>query len=255
LGYNRTMEMQSYIKTVIQEQLELKRMKNTKFSLRMLATEMQIPVAALSSFLSGKRNFSYKMAKRVFENLALPPDVFIELENINHNSKESSDIAKHELHSSLYYLVSEPLYYSYLCLVETVFFKDDDEWAANTLDTSLVQIQKIKSTLLDLKFIKYEKGKLVTLPVNLATTDNIPNQSLRARHAQNCEDAKQALYQTDVDKRYFGFETLAFDTEDLPLVQKKINQLFDDLILLSQRGQNKDSVYEFSSFYFPRAKT
>src|SRR5690606_28070359 len=135
-----------------------------------------------------------------------------------------------KLQSGLYYLLSDPLYYSYLSLVETVFFKDDDIWAAKVLDTTAHKISKIKSQLLELKLLSYEEKKLIATNAVLGSTDNIPNHSLKTRHAQNMEDAKQAIYHVEVDKRYYAFETLSFDKEDLSIVQAKINQLMDDLI-------------------------
>lgn len=250
---------QDFIRNTIQECMEKDRLLNPKHSLRKFAALLDMQPATLSSFLSQRRSFSHKMATKIFKLLELPPEYTFELDNLFNEKKSSQKthqkhLEKLQLQSSLHYLITDPAYYAYLCLVETKDFTDNDILAARALNSTAEEITKIKHKLLELKLLKYYGDKLIPTKSVLGSADNVPNQSLKIRHGRNMEDAKQAVFNMDVEKRYFSFETLAFNKEDLPKAQKKINDLLDELILMSQKSNNKDSVYEFCVHYFPRSK-
>lgn len=250
------MNPQDQVRQLIGDYYNAKASENPKFSLRMMASDLGIAPAALSSFMNGKRNFSKKMAIKVLGNISLPPEDLVQVETLFNKNKDQSVEAlnKVQLQSKLYHLLVDPVYYSYLSLLETDNFDQKDSTAAKRLGVSEAKIRKVKEELISLKLIGKVENKLIPTDAILGSTDNIPSHSLRARHIRNMEDSKKAITNEDLDRRYFAFETLSFAKEDLPLVQKKINQLMDDLMWLSKKGTKKDEVYEFCSHYFPRTK-
>jgi transcriptional regulator with XRE-family HTH domain len=230
-----------------------RKIKSARYSLRMFAKDIGVAAPALSSYFNGHRNFSEKMMRKIFQKLAPAPDVMENILASYNNQDFDPDGEKLFLQTQYYHLISDPLYYSYLSLIDTKDFMDDDLVNSKRLNTKPEIINKIKNELTNLGLIKVKNKKIVPIEQVLASTDNIPNTSLRIRHMQNMEDAKSALINLPVNERYFAFETLSFDPEDLSLVQSKINQLMDDLIFLSKRGRKKTKVIEFCSLYFPRS--
>ena len=248
------------------EQIEIRSLVNSAFehrrsiepncSLRKFAKTIKVHPAALSEFLNGKRNFSKKMALRIAKELVLNPEEINRIESMYSDTaeKDALEVEKLRLQEDLYFLYSDPLYFSLLCLIETHDFVNDIEWMSKRLKTTKRKAKKALKILFELNLVKEENEKLIPIPEVIGSFDNIPNQSLRKRHTQNMNDSIEAIEQLSVDDRYFGFETLAFDPRDLDLVQKKINLLFDELIHLSQRARSKDEVYEFTMGYFPRTE-
>ncbi|MCB9092375.1 MAG: TIGR02147 family protein [Halobacteriovoraceae bacterium] len=255
------MSPNDYIRQLLNSVLEERKLTIPKYSLRDFAKSINIQPAALSSYLKCQRNFSQKKAVSILQALQLPLSEIHSIEEMFHKMKpakkdlDENVIKKKELESQNYFIISDPNYYTFLNLIQTKNFKNDNEWISKRLGISIKKIKDIKKVLQELKLIQINKeGLIKRIEDNLASTDNIANYSLRIRHQKNMEDSKNAIKEVPMEERYFGFETLSFDKNDLPLVQKKINALFDDLIWLSQKGKNKTEVYEFCSHYFPRTK-
>lgn len=249
------MDFQNELRKLLFKIIDEMRVKHPTFSLRMFAKQVEVPVAALSLFLRGKRNFSKKMCLKIARKLDLSHSEYRKIEEcISQGDLRVEKVAKEVIDAKYFFLLSDPIYYSLLCLMETKNFLNSNDWIASQLNKTSLEIIEAKKLLTEIGYIKEEEGILRPTDLILTSTDNIPNEALRSRHIRNMDDAKKSLINFPVDQRYFAFETLSFDEQDLPIVQNKMNQLFDDLILLSQRGVNKNRVYEFCSLYFPRNK-
>jgi uncharacterized protein (TIGR02147 family) len=245
-----------YFRSILLQLFEDRKTSSPRYSLRMFASELGIQAAALSQFFKGQRFFSKKMSRKLAERLGMDPQKIEEVEDQygKLQRKLNPEPEGLKLRPELYYLLANPLYYSLLCLFETDDFICDVKWMSQKLDFPVTQVEAALKDLIKLEMLKEEGGILRPIQSNLASTDNIPNHSLRIRHQKNMLDAKDAVQNVPLDRRYFAFETLAFDKDDLPIVQKKINELMDDLILLSKRARKKTDVYEFCSLYFPRTE-
>ena len=196
------------------------------------------------------------MCLSIFEKIGFSPAQLASIED--NTAGKSVDRQTHQdllLEDHLYYLFSDSSYLSILSLIETEGFINDIEWIAHRLGIEKRRATKALQTLLELKLIEQkDDGSLIPAAEHIISTNNIPNSSLRLRHQRNSDDAKLSLQTETLERQFFMFETLSFDPDDLPIVQKKIEHLMDDLLMLSQKGKNKSEVYEFCSHYFPRTK-
>lgn len=254
----RLMEAQFYIQKTLRERLDELKLKNSSFSLRAFARLLDISPASLSEFLNGKRVLSDKMIKKIAVKLSLSPSEYSDLNN-KINSDKTTDIKsnlvvkdKVQLQNDQYFLVADWHYYSILCLVETVDFVKDYEWIAKRLDTSATKIKECFERLLRLGYLEFDQlGNLHYKDVELQTSEDIPNTSLKRRHKENFEAATEQLYIDDVAKRDYSFMTLSIDPNQLPEVKRKIRKFQDELESFLDKGSKKE-VYEFCFQVFPR---
>jgi uncharacterized protein (TIGR02147 family) len=129
-------------------------------------------------------------------------------------------------------------------------------WISKRLKRAEDQVANALDRLLRVGLlVRDEKNNLAyNANAHLTTTDSkgVANASLRLRHSDNLEAAKDALVNLPVDKRYFNFETLAIGNDKLDEAKKIINEARSKLVKLSMEG-HKDEVYEFCFTFFPRS--
>lgn len=252
------MEAQSYLREVLLTRLNEIKLKNPLYSLRAFSKTTGIHHAALSEFLNGKRSFSKKMADRIVENLALGPDYQEDIDLLyagkKLRKKTKSNVNRENLEVDQYELVADWHYYTILSLIETKSFQNDPKWIADRIESTP---KKVKDTIERLKRLglvrELKNGKLKVKDIQLDTTDNISNLSLKKRHMENMDAAREAVTKFEVDKRFFSFETLAFDQEKMPEVKELIWEFHDRLVELANT-KKKDDVYEVCFSLFPRTK-
>jgi uncharacterized protein (TIGR02147 family) len=252
------MEAQLYLQQTLRERLDELRERNSSFSLRAFARLLGVSPASLSEFLNGKRVLSAKMINKLAERLCLSPEQIGELKEKLTRDKKGlshtpvSDKKVIQLQNDQYYLVSDWHYYAILCLAETPDFKDDYEWIAKRLKTNVKNVREAMERLMRLGFLTYTKeGRLIPQEVELTTSEDIPNTSLKKRHSENLEAARESLFVDDVMTRDFSFATLAIDPTKVPAAKKMIREFQDQLFAFLEEG-NKTEVFEVCMQLFPR---
>lgn len=254
------MEAQLFLQRTIRERLDELRAKNHQFSLRAFARLLSVSPASLSEFLNGKRNLSPKMLKKLAEKLCLPPEdmdalnekIVREKKGVNHKPKSPKQSV--QLQNDQYFLVADWRYYAILCLAETAEFREDNEWIAKRLKTTVPKVKEAMERLIRLGFLTYnELGKLVYQDVELTTSEDMPNTSLKKRHTENLEAAKESLYLDDVMIRDMSFMTMALDPAKLPEIKRMVRRFQDELANYIDKNEKKE-VYEICMQIFPRTR-
>lgn len=254
------MEAQLYLQKNMRERFDELRSKNNQFSLRAFARLLSVSPASLSEFLNGKRNLSPKMLKKLAEKLCLPPEdlevlnqkIVREKKGVNHKFKGPKKNV--QLQNDQYYLVADWHYYSILCLAETPDFKEDYLWIAKRLKTTEAKVKEAMERLIRLGLLTYdEDGKLFYQDIELCTTEDTPSTSLKKRHAENLDAAREALFTDDVMARDMSFMTMAIDPAKLPEIKKMVRKFQDELADFIDKGDKKE-VYEICMQIFPRTR-
>lgn len=253
------MEAQIYLQKTLRERLDQLKTKNNSFSLRAFARLLDVSPASLSEFLNGKRVLSPKMLLKLADRLCLPPEDFSVLnDKINRDKKglthtPESSRKTIQLQNDQYYLVADWHYYAILCLAETKEFTGDSDWIAKRLKTTKKKVAESMERLLRLGLLEYtQDGNLTYHDIELSTTEDIPNTSLKKRHSENLEAARESLFTDDVMLRDFSFATLAIDPAKLPEAKKMIREFQDKLYDFLEEGDKKE-VYEICMQIFPRS--
>lgn len=253
------MEAQIHLQKTLRERLDQLKAKNNSFSLRAFARLLDVSPASLSEFLNGKRVLSPKMVLKLADRLCLPPEEFSSLSDkltrdkngLNHSPESSRKVI--QIQNDQYFLVADWHYYAILCLAETTGFKEDSEWIASRLKTTPKKIKEALERMLRMGLLEYTSdGNLTYHDIELSTTEDIPNTSLKKRHAENLEAAKESLFCDDVMVRDFSFATLAIDPAKLPEAKRMIREFQDKLYNFLEEGTKKE-VYEICMQIFPRS--
>lgn len=253
------MEAQTYLQKTLRERLDILKTKNTSFSLRAFARLLDVSPASLSEFLNGKRVLSPKMVMKLADRLCLTPDQFTELNHkltrdkkgLDHKPDSSKKII--QLQNDQYFLVADWHYYAILSLAETEGFQSDSKWIAERLRTTHKKVSDALERLLRLGLMEYNKeGKLIYHDIELSTSEDVPNTSLKKRHSENLDAARESLFVDDVLLRDFSFATIAIDPSKLPQAKKMIREFQDKLYDFLEAGDKKE-VYEICMQIFPRS--
>ncbi len=254
------MTQQDQFRKYLNDYFETVRAKNSQFSLRSLAMRAKLNPAALSQFLNGKRNFSSEMIQRIAADVGFTPDQLLILKSMGEaEEKKDTRFTKKELREKIqvnldhYYLIADWHFYAILSLAETVGFKNDPKWIAKRLETSATHVAQVIEKLKQLGYFEQKGSKLVLREVVLETLEDVPNTSLKKRHEENLEAAKEAIYNVSLDKRDYSFSTVAINPDQLPRAKKMIREFRDKLLRTLEVGEKKE-VYEVCFHLFPRSK-
>ncbi len=253
------MEAQLYLQKTLRERLDELKTKNASFSLRAFSRLLGVSPASLSEFLNGKRALSPKMIMKMADKLCLSPDEFTTLSDKLVRDKKGidaparSDKKTIQIQNDQYFLVADWHYYAILCLAETDDFSSDSAWIAKRLKTSQKKISEALERLLRIGLLEYNsEGHLKYQDVQLITAEDTPNTSLKKRHSETLEAAKESLFTDDVMLRDFSSGTIAIDPKKLPQAKKMIREFQDQLFEFLESG-DKTEVYEISMQIFPRS--
>ncbi len=251
------MEAQIYLQKTLRERLDELKTKNNSFSLRAFSRLLGVSPASLSEFLNGKRVLSQKMILKMADRLCLSPDEFTTLSDKLTRDKNGIETnvsnKKIQIQNDQYFLIADWHYYAILCLAETKDFKSDSGWIADRLKTSKSKVSDALERLLRIGLLEYDKdGYLKYQDVEIVTSEDVPNTSIKKRHAETLEAAKESLYTDDVLLRDMSSATIAIDPKKLPAAKKMIRDFQDQLIAFLESGEKKE-VYEVSMQIFPRS--
>lgn len=253
------MEAQLYIQKSLRDRLVELQEKNNQFSLRAFARILKVSPASLSEFLSGKRLLSEKMLFKLADNLSLSP---LQLEELGHKVlKDKNEILPKDrknkrvvqLEDDQYFLVSDWHYYTILCLAETKNFKEDYEWIAQRIKSTPKKVKVAVERLIRLNLLTYNEENQLTLNQTdeFVTSEGTLNSSLRKRHSENFDHARESLYNDELDNRDFSFATIAVDPKKIVQAKKMIREFQNKLFDFLEDG-DKTEVYEICMQLFPR---
>lgn len=255
------MSAQKSLQLLLQEELAHLKSVNPQFSLRSFAKRLQLNPAALSQILNGKRNVSEKLAQIILNQLAPAPEKAAQVLN---QFKEQSLLQKLNFQEShkeqlqldmdQYQVVAEWQYYAILCLAETEDFQSDPQWIAQRLGLSVNKVNLAIERLLRLELLyQDENDKLMVKPISLRTTEDIANSSLKRRHEDNLNSAKNALWEIAPEDREISFRTMAINPDKLPEAKLLIREFKEKISNFLEEGAQQE-VYEFSVQLFPRTQ-
>lgn len=230
--------------------LESRKSKNAQFSLRSFARSIDVQASFLSKFINGKTILTKERAKELIDKIALDERRRIELLS---KLDLNNPLDREMLVEKNYYILSDPIYYNFLCLIETKDFEFDVDSVAKLLNCSADRLKAVIHDLLALQFIAItEDGSIKLSTPHLVTADGIPNLLLRNRHKNNLTYAMTVVDQVDIKDIFFGFETIAINKSQLSQFKLIANEFFEKVINLSNTSREKDSVYEFNLNFYPR---
>lgn len=256
-------EKYSYIR-VLKEQLEFRVAKNTHYSLRAYARDLEINASRLSEILNNKKGLSEDAAQKIAHKLGLTQketELFILSAKALHarslKEKKAAQLAlKNKLDTlkSIQKLSADEFELAnnwyHLTILELLELDECDhslEWFSKKLKLNKTTIKAALERLQKIGWIKSKNGKFTASHEQSETAYDVSSNSHKKFHDEMLKRAEHSLFYNDVNEREFLNMTLAFSTKQMIEAKASIRQFQKDFAEKYYSAEkSKDSVYQLS---------
>ena len=228
-----------------------RRSRNSAYSLRSFGRDLNVNSGRLSQYFSGKRRVTPKLAHRIMNRLALSP---IEQSKWLGLNIEQKGFEPQKLDQEVFELISDPIHFDLLSLLETKDFRESPIWIANRLQSTIPEVNLALKRLKELGLTE-RIGKVLKPKYNqgVRTSDGLQSGAIRRSHRKQLEQAIDSLELVALDQRDISSISFAADLSRMPEAKKiiqdfrrKLSKLFD--------GSNKTEVYRLQIQLIPSTK-
>lgn len=249
----------------LRDSLESRLQKNSKYSLRAFARDLNIAPQILSSVLNGKKGISNQMAAKLAIRLNLndqESSYFCDLVDLVHARSEGSkkiaalrltrykqELKYLHLKEDTFRVMSDWYHYAILELTLLKGFQSNIAWMAKRLQISQHEVKQAIDRLLRLGLMKETKDGYIKVEKNTTTTHDVPSDAIQKFHRQILTKAADALTFQDVTERDLTAMTMAIDIKKLPEAKKRIREFRRELSAFLESG-TQEEVYCFSMQLF-----
>lgn len=252
-------------RTFLFDELESRKLRNTRYSLRSFAESLGLPPSRLSRILSNKAGLSAKVAKEISFRLGLDlnqREIFVTLVEAEHarspiikknaiekinkwkKSSDSLDLEKFSIVKNWYY-------FAILELTELDSFDSSHDWIAFKLGIDSETVSKAITTLIKLDLLQLVNNKLVQTHKELSTPSGIPSKTLRDHHRQMMMKTIDKLDVIPLEERCLNSTTMAIDVSKIKEAKKSIKEFRDKFSVEMQNSDSRNAVYNLSIQFFP----
>jgi uncharacterized protein (TIGR02147 family) len=202
------------------QELTARKQRNSSYSLRAFARDLGISAAALSQYMSRKRELSPKNRRSIATRMKLSP---LEQKQLEAKPRElTHEEASHEsLSEDQFRLIGDWLSLAVLNLARLRENRAEPKWIANRLGVSLEEATDVLDRLLRLNLVETKDKRLVRTSKPLTTTSDVPSEAIQKYHLGLLRKAERALLDLPVTDRDVTSITMPTDPEKL-LEAKKI---------------------------------
>ncbi len=253
----------------LKEEFDIRKERNSNYSLRAFARDLDMPASKLSEILRGLSGLSSSSATKLASKLQLnveETEWFICAVEAQHaRSKKERAKAKEwissfshtqsfdELSLDRFKIISDWYHFALLELTEVEDFSSNEQWIARRLGIDQEIITLAIERLIDFGLLEKDiLGNLKQTHSNLATPSGIPSRAIRKHHSQILSKAQDSLDHTEIEKRDFSSMLLVIDEDQVQEASKLIKEFrrnFDRL--LNESCSNKKRVYALAVQFFP----
>lgn len=233
---DRSLRMKSAY-DILKDELSLRRMKNSAYSLRAFARDLGVSVTALSDFLTQKRNLSKTNLLKICHSLNLSP---IDRASLLHRRDAPNDIQSLKEKDDAFRLFSEWYCFAILNLPRIKTHRATPEWIAARFGISIEQAEDGLSRLQRLQLIRIRNGKIQRTKKNILTHFEVPDTAIKTHHQRVLQKAEQALLHAPAELREFSTTIIAFDPIHIETAKKRIQKIKGKLAKTLENKQSQD---------------
>lgn len=245
--------MEITVKSLLMQELAKRQARNSSYSLRAFARDLDIGSTTLSDVMGGRRSLSKTNLEKVMERLLVSP---LERELLWAEYKQGSSKVEIDerlmMQEDTFRLISDWYYLAIMNLAKLDENRANPSWIAKRLGITEDDAEYALERLLRMGLLKKNRNRLVRTD-KMQTSKDVPSAAIRKHHNQNLHLAEQSLHRDPVEKRQFYSMTVAVNPEKLPLVQDVIFKARKKIEDLLQDGPLSE-VYTFSFQLFPLTK-
>ncbi len=251
--------------------LEEKRMKNTSFSIRSAAMQLQINPGTLARVLSGTRNISIELSRRISEFLRLSKSeteffeylvLFDQAKVLAEKNKYLSKILsirkgtvrilendQFEYFTKWYVIIIKEILSAYK------FYGDYDE-LAKLVDPPITALEARQSVeLLErLGIVRSENGLYIVDAKNLTTPDSWKSVAISNFQHSMIRLADEAIDRIPKEKRDISTASMSISEEGIKKIKERIKLFYQDIVDIVSEDTHSSKVYELNIQLFPISK-
>lgn len=238
------------LKNILLNELSVRRSRNTLYSMRAFARDLNLGVGSLSEVLSGKRELSKNNLMKVLQNIDIKPEQKKLLLKKEIQKNQTPEDVHRLLLDDQFKLISDWYYLAILNLAKLRSNKASVKWITKRLHIEPYLCIEALERLQRLNLLKIEKNRLVRTSQSLTTSSELPSTAIRKHHAQNLMLAEKSLHRDPVHLREFASVTMPVNLKNLPKLKAlllKTRKKAADLV----EDANATEVYTLSFQFFP----
>lgn len=239
---------------------------NPSYSLRSFARQLDIESSALSKILSGKRNLTPTMMKKIGFKLQLDPLMIQQLSAHtleNRGKKNSSDIEQSSVNNNYQQItidtfkaISDWYHFAILEMTRLNDFLPEARHVARSLGITVNEVNDALERLVRLEMLEIsDNGSWTDISGSITTTQNeFTSIAHKKLQKQLLQLALNAIDNIDISERDNSSIAMATDSALLPEAKQMITKFRRKLCHFLESGTKKDAVYNLSIGLFPLTK-
>ncbi len=256
-------DYRAFLKSTLSDRIA----QNPAYSLRAMARHLEMSPALLSLIHRKKRNLPLGRALPVAQKLGLDSketDYFCTLVQFDAAKSAGAKAALldkmrtlntkreiKEIEVDSFKVISDWYHFPILMMVDLRRFKFEPRNVARRLGISIIEAEVAIERLLRLGLLqRLENGKYARPAKHVGVKSEHGNEALRQFHRQMLQKAAESLETQTNDEKFVGSETFSIDVSQLPEANEIIEDCFQRLISLFNRGKTRTETYHFGMQLF-----
>lgn len=254
---------------VLKKELEQRSTRNSKYSLRSFARDLDMAPALLSDVLNGKKGLSRITAAKVSDRLGFTAEersYFCDLVESQHaRSKvcreqasarlsrvfKKSDFKVFQLDQVRFSPIMNWYHMAILELMKTPEYEDSEEYVSKRLGITRLQSRQALERMEKFGLVARVNGKRYPTNQSIATPDGVSSADLKQHHEQFIKLGLEALFTQSVQDRDIRGLTIQCSKNDVPLVRERIKKFLIGLDQeLSKTSGDGSEVYQLNTQFF-----
>lgn len=222
--------------------------KNSNYSLRAYARDLDVDPSLLSKLLRGKRSFTENMIHHIGQKMELN-----EVELFPYKKSLLDDPKWVRLDESEEDVLSHWSCFAIAELMKIKEFQSNSKWIAKRLNISTEQAEKSLESLKACGIVGVDqRGKLNLREENTISSNLSKSSSLRRRLQEQYLDlAKKSILKDSYSSRHHSGLTVCIDKKMIPHIKTKTKVFFMEINKLAESSKSPEEVYQMSLSLFP----
>ncbi len=266
-------QFQSY-REYLKEQLLSRSKKNSSYSLRAFARDLDLAPSTLSEILKGSKNLSPEKAHQVATLMGLStkqrdlfclwvqseatkdPSLKARLRERIESSSSKGRAPRAELSVDLFCAISEWYHAAICAMAHAPNFSADIKQIAKTLNIKTLEAQRALERLLRLGILTQDTvtKKIKPSEDHWVVDSPIPNEALQKFHRDMLKHAELSLQTQTPSEKVLATETFLLDEADMQEFKEITEDFIQKTLLKAKESKNRKAVYHLGVHLFRLSK-
>jgi uncharacterized protein (TIGR02147 family) len=251
---NHPQKLPQHFSNFLLNEYDTRKLKNTSYSLRAFARDIEISSGKLSDILGKKVGISKSTALKISKKLNLSEEdenLFLGLVEVGLERKSYNFDSKYLVLGDDYFqILTNWHYFALVELIALDCFQNNVTWIAKRLGISESIVPEAIERLKRVKLVQEIDNTLQQTYDYYVSPSGTPSDNAKKFHTQILSKAQEALISQEIEERDFTSGFLRARKSDLPYIAKRIKEFRRELAKEIEAGEGHDSVYAFSIQFF-----